>query len=87
MSVTELPHSTKNLKNFSNLCHLEADYGLEAEWHFFATSHKMSACDGITGTVKREATKKSLQATTGHMLTPIKLYSWATQNMVIIHFV
>jgi len=70
------------------LCHREADYGLEAEWHFFATSHKMSACDGIGGTVKREAAKKSLQTTTsGHILTPIKLYSWATQNIVGIHFI
>jgi len=46
------------------------------------------ACDGIGGTVNREAAKKSLQATTsGHILTPIKLYNWATQNIVGIHFI
>jgi len=46
---------------------------------FFATSHGKSPCDGIGGTVKREAAKKSLQsATTGHILTPINLYTWAS---------
>ncbi|ESO09020.1 hypothetical protein HELRODRAFT_168952 [Helobdella robusta] len=29
------------------------DFGLKAEWHFFATSHGKSPCDGIGGTTKR----------------------------------
>ena len=45
----------KNRKNFLNLCHHQADFGIKAEWHFSATSHGKSACDGLGGTVKRLA--------------------------------
>ena len=41
----------KNCKNFLNLCYHEEDFGIKAEWHFFATSHGKSPCDGIGGTV------------------------------------
>ena len=51
----------KNYKNFLNLCHHKHDFGLEAEWIFFATSHGKSPCDAIGGTVKRQVTKRSLQ--------------------------
>ena len=37
----------KNKKNVINLCHHEDDFGLAAEWNFFATSHGKSVCDGI----------------------------------------
>ncbi|XP_071951916.1 uncharacterized protein [Antedon mediterranea] len=47
----------KNKYNFINLCHHQEDFGLDAEWNFFATSHGKSACDGIGGTVKRLVTK------------------------------
>ena len=43
----------KNCKNFLNLCYHEEDFGVKAEWHFFATSHGKSPCDGIGGTIKR----------------------------------
>ena len=39
----------KNRKNFINLCHHEQDFGMSAEWHFFATSHGKGACDGVGG--------------------------------------
>ncbi|GBN09608.1 hypothetical protein AVEN_44885-1 [Araneus ventricosus] len=51
----------KNFKNFINLCHHEKDHGVKAEWHFFASCHGKRACDGIGGTIKRRATKASLQ--------------------------
>jgi hypothetical protein len=77
----------KIFKNFSNLCYHEHDFGVKAEWHFFATSHGKSACDGVGGTVKREAAKKSLQATTnGHILTPMDQYTWATHSLTGIDF-
>lgn len=45
------------------------------EWHFFATSHGKNVCDGVSGTIKREAAKASLQAaTSGHIRTPADLY-------------
>ena len=37
------------------------DFGLDAEWIFFATSHGKSPCDGIGGFVKRYIAKRSLQ--------------------------
>jgi hypothetical protein len=37
--------STKT-KNFSNLCHHKDDFGVPAEWYFFATSHGKTAGDG-----------------------------------------
>jgi hypothetical protein len=50
--------------NLHNMCHHNEDHGLDAQWHFFATSHGKGACDGIGGTVKRLITKSSLQGTT-----------------------
>ena len=77
----------KNYKNFSNLCYHEQDFGVKAEWHFFATSHGKSPCDGVGGTVKREAAKRSLQATvTGHILTPMDLFTWASSSIEGIEF-
>ena len=43
------------------LCLHKQDYGLGAEWIFFATSHSKSSCDEIAGSVKRHAGKRSLQ--------------------------
>ena len=51
----------KNKSNFFNLCKHEVDFGLKANWTFFATSHGKSPCDGIGGTVKRITAKVSLQ--------------------------
>ena len=41
----------KNSKKFINLCH-HLDFGLDAEWIFFAMSHEKSSCDGIGGFAK-----------------------------------
>ena len=72
----------KNRKNFANLAYHEEDYGVPAEWHFFATSHGKGPCDGIGGTVKRLATKASLQRTLGCQIqTPHQLYEWAQDNI------
>ena len=51
----------KNQKIFINLCYHHSDFGVQAEWHFYATSHGKGPCDGIGGTVKRLAAKASLQ--------------------------
>ena len=50
----------KNRKNFVNLCYHKTDFGCQAEWHFYATSHGKGPCDGIGSTVKRLAAKASL---------------------------
>ncbi len=78
----------KNFKNMCNLGHHLSDYNIDAEWHFFATSHGKSPCDGIGGTVKRLAAAYSLKATSSdHILTPQDLFRWASDNISGIHFV
>ena len=65
----------KNRKNFINLAFHMEDFNVEAEWHFFATAHGKGPCDGIGGTVKRLATKASLQRPfTDQIQSPIQLY-------------
>ena len=53
----------KNFKNFVNLCYHEINCGIQAQWHFFATSHGKSPCDGIGGTTKRLVAREILQGT------------------------
>ena len=77
----------KNYKNLCNLLFHYVDFSLEAEWNFFATSHGKNACDGVGGTVKREAARASLQATTtGHILTPRDLFNWASNHIKNVKF-
>ena len=77
----------KNRKNFLNLCNHQADFGIEAEWHFSATSHGKSACHGLGGTVKHLAARASLQHPYEHqIITLFQLYQWAVDNVPGVHF-
>ena len=77
----------KNYKNLSNLCHHMSDHGLEAEWHFFATSHGKSPCDGIGGTVKRLASRASLQMVSGKCISiSLQMFNWCCENVSGIKF-
>ena len=51
----------KNRKNFTNLCHHQQDFNLDAELIVFATSHGKSPCNGVGGFVKHYVAKRSLQ--------------------------
>ena len=51
----------KNYKNLVNLCNYKTDFGTDAGWQFFATSHGKGPCDGLGGTIKRLTAKASLQ--------------------------
>ena len=78
----------KNFKNFMNLCHHYTDYGIRAEWNFFATSHGKSPCDGIGGTVKRLAARASLQRPIDNqILTPLNLYDFCKESITGISFI
>lgn len=68
----------KNRKNFYNISQFKTEHGLEAEWHFFATSHGKSPCDGIGGTFKRNARRASIQGKT--ILTAKQLFDWAIEK-------
>ena len=60
---------------------------IDAEWHFFATSHGKSPCDGIGGTVKTLVARASLQAATSdQILTPHQLFEWVATNINEIQF-
>jgi hypothetical protein len=78
----------KNRKNFINLCHHKQDFGIEAEWHFFATSHGKGPCDGIGGSVKRLAARSSLQriGVAEPILDPLALYNFAVTALPSITF-
>ncbi len=77
----------KNRKNFINLCHHKADFGVPAEWHFSATSHGKGACDGVGGSVKRLAARASLQCPYDHqIMTPRQLFEWAVVNIPATSF-
>ena len=72
----------KNCKNFINLCHHYEDFGLVAEWYFFATSHGKGPPDGVGGTVKREAAKASLlRVHSGHITTPLELFTFCQSKL------
>ena len=56
----------KNCKNFTNLCYHVEDFGVQAERLFFAKS----AEDGAGGTLKRLASRASLQRLySNHIIT------------------
>lgn len=77
----------KNCKNFLNLCNHQNDFQLEAEWHFFASAHGKSACDGLGGTIKRMARKASLQRPNNdQILTSQELFHYAKQHILGINF-
>ena len=76
------PAQYKNFKNFTNLIMHEQDFGIKAEWHFFATSHGKNACDGVGGTIKRLAARASLQrAIDNQILNPHHLYDYAKSEI------
>ena len=73
--------SHKNYKNFVNLWSYKADFGTDADWHFFATSHGKGPCDGLGGTVKRLAAKASLQwPYNEQIMTPWQLFDFVREN-------
>lgn len=77
----------KNYKNFLNITYHEKDFGIPAEWNFFATSHGKGACDGVGGTVKRLAARSSLQRPYDNQITtPYELFEWAKENLPNVDF-
>ena len=71
----------KNRKNFASLCKFKSMYKIEAEWHFFATSHGKGPCDALGGNLKRMARRESLAKLHEHPITTAKqLYEWAEKR-------
>ena len=58
----------KNRFNFANIYSHFENFGIECEWHYFATSHGKNVCDGIGRTLKRVPLRASLTMAVG---TPV----------------
>ena len=72
----------KNCKAFINLCRHKSEYGIDAEWHFFATSHGKGPSDGVGGTVKREATRESLRRPyDSQIISPKDIFAFAENGL------
>ena len=77
----------KNRYNFANLCMHMQDFGLNAEWNFFATAHGKSPCDGIGGIVKRATAVESLKRTRiNQIITPEEMYKFCQNYFTEISF-
>jgi hypothetical protein len=73
----------KNKKNFFNICQFKEEYHIDVEWHFFGSYHWKSPCDAIGGTVKRIATRASLQRFNRNQITTAQeLYDFLRQKSV-----
>ena len=76
----------KNRFNFINLSFHKDDFGVTAEWNFFATSHGKNACDGIGGTLKRCVAKASLQRVINDQITtPMDFFNYCKEKIPSIH--
>ena len=72
----------KNRKMAFHLRNHFKEFGVGAEWHFFATSHGKGPCDGLAGAMERLATRESLQRVKDEerITTPFLLYEWAVEK-------
>ena len=57
-----------------------------SKWHFLATSHGKSPCDGVGGNVKRLVSRASLQLITDAIDTAEKIFYWRKENINDIKF-
>lgn len=77
----------KNCKSFYNLSNHVNDFGVDASWSFFATSHGKSPCDGIGGTVKRATANESLRRPLRNQITTVpKMLEFCSSKMPSIIF-
>ena len=71
-------------------CFHEEDFGLLAEWNFFATSHGKTACDGIGGTAKHLRLKASLlRPVSNQILNPHDMFLFCSERIsgILFYFV
>lgn len=65
----------------------KVDFDIEAEWHFHATAHGKRPCDSLGVTLKREATRYSLQVDSNNaILNSRSLFTWAKEKFTNLRF-
>jgi hypothetical protein len=74
-----------NRKNFINLYHHNADFGIEAEWNFFATDHGKGPPDAVGGNSKRLMKLESLRGT--DIVTAADAYQWCSEHVKKIRYI
>lgn len=78
----------KNRKTLFNLCQIEKEFQLKAEWNFFATSHGKSPCDGLGGTIKRLTAAESLSRPYNDQILNAKdMFTFCTKQIPGITFI
>lgn len=71
----------KNRKNFYNLITIKTDYNYDIIWNFFASCHGKNSCDAVGGTLKRNATRASLQRPLRDQIQSAEtLFKWCKSN-------
>lgn len=73
----------KNRKAAANVWFHEKDFGVPAEWHFYATSHGKTACDGLGGMIKHTTMLHCLRltATDPQITTARAFFEWVDSNI------
>ncbi|KAK3916791.1 ARL14 effector protein [Frankliniella fusca] len=77
-------HQYKNKYNALTLSYHYEDFGIEAEWHYFGTSHGKGPCDGMAGTLKRRAYLDSLRKKEEERQTisnPLEFFVWTQKRI------
>jgi len=78
----------KNRYNVANTARHEEDFGLDAEWHYFATSQGKNISDGLGGTLKREVARAGLVLPLEKQIQiPKQLFDWAKSNLTGLNLV
>ena len=80
----------KNKKYFLNLTYHEDDFGVPADWNFFATAHGKGCWDGLAGSVKRQAVMESLRRPVDNQILTLQdLFKFAKENFpgMVVEFV
>ena len=72
----------KNYENFTNLLMHGKYFGMEAKYHFFATSHDKNLCDGVEGAINRFAAHASLlREVQNQVLNPYQIYNFVKSDI------
>ena len=78
----ECADQNKSYKPLNNLMNHKEDFGVDTKWHYLATSHGKSACDGIGAVIKHQARRASLQRNLRNFLsTPRDFSSFVIENV------
>jgi hypothetical protein len=69
----------KNRKNFINLFHHVSDFGISAQWNFFAPAHGKGPCDAFGVTTKKMVKTRQLRG--NEIVTSLEIYDWCEENI------